>query len=525
MEKSSFFNSVNGDRKYQASDFAEFFNSLITNGIFPNPSTNLQALSNSNMTVTVKAGKAWINGYVYILDADMVLPIDVADGVLNRIDRIAIRFDTTGRAINAVVKKGTFASSPVALALQRDADGYELGIADIYIAAGATSISQSNITDQRFNTNLCGIVSSLITADTTTLFNQFADGFNTWFNGIKNTLGSDVAGNLLNQINNLAGDGRTTETVKGNADAIASHKAETGTETTEGHIQLATAVEVTTGTETTKAVTSKNLKTELDKKIDLTNYQRGGGYAVTTGTSTAYTITLSPAPTAYVDGQQFIIVPNVDCGATPTLNVNSLGAGIILKQDGSAISAGDIKANNPLSLVRVGSNFFIRSSGGSNIKSLQRGTGSIAVGSTTTTATIGAVDLTKAIVLVSSYCSSGGPPSISFVSAVLTNSTTITFTRGSGLNYAATFNWTVIELNNLKSLQSGTFSTTSTPYNLPISSVNTTKAIAIANWSTTSAIAGESTMQYDISSSTNVTFSWYNGSVTNTVSWFVIEFN
>lgn len=225
MERSSFFNSVNGDRKYKASDFAEFFNSLLTNGVFPNPSTNLQVISNSNMTVTVKSGKAWINGYCYINDSDLILPIAVADGVLNRIDRIVLRMDTVGRAINAVVKKGTFASSPVAPVLQRDADAYELGIADIYIAAGATNIIQANIIDLRLNITYCGWVNSLIQADTTAIFNQYLDwfntkteqyntdmaaketqfqsDFNTWFNTIKNTLGTDIAGNLQNEIDDL----------------------------------------------------------------------------------------------------------------------------------------------------------------------------------------------------------------------------------------------------------------------------------------------------------------------------------
>ena len=156
-----------------------------------------------------------------------------------------------------------------------------------------------------------------------------------------------------------AADGSTLEAVKEDFD---SHKADNTTETKIGHIQLATVEEVTAGTEATKAVTPKNLKTELNKKIDLTNYQRSGGYAVTSGTSIAYAITLDPAPTAYADGQQFIINPHVDCGITPTLNVNGLGDLTIVKQDGSAISAGDIEANKPLSLVRVGSNFFIRSS-------------------------------------------------------------------------------------------------------------------------------------------------------------------
>lgn len=309
MEKSSFFNSVNGDRKYNAEDFANHFNSLLTNGIFPNPSTNLQVLSNNNMTVTIKAGKAWINGYCYTNDSDLVLPISVADGVLNRIDRIAIRLDTAGRAINAIVKKGTFASSPVAPTLQRDSDGYELGIADIAINAGATAIAQANITDLRQNQNYCGIVDSLITPDTATLFIQFEDGFNTWFAKIKNILSGDVAANLQNEI-----------------DTLTANK------------------------------TNKN------------DYVANNAFAVTTGTSTAYTVTLDPAPEAYSDGMQITIVPHIDCGIAPTLNINGLGALTILQQDGSSIPTAGIKANSPLSLVRVGSNFFIRSGNGGATK-------------------------------------------------------------------------------------------------------------------------------------------------------------
>jgi hypothetical protein len=225
LERSSFFKSVAGDRKYKVEDFAEFFNSLLTNGVFPNPSTNLQALSNSNMTITIKTGKAWINGYVYINTDDLILPITVADGVLKRIDRIVVRFDTVGRIISTVVKKGTFASTPVAPVLQRDADGYELGIADIYIANGVVSIVQANITDLRLDTTKCGIVNSLIQADTTAIFNQYLDwyntktsqyqndldameiqfqsDFNTWFATVQNTLSVDIAGNLLNKINGI----------------------------------------------------------------------------------------------------------------------------------------------------------------------------------------------------------------------------------------------------------------------------------------------------------------------------------
>ncbi|WP_243182725.1 hypothetical protein [Clostridium gasigenes] len=215
MEKSFVFNSVNSDRKYKAEDFREYFASFIGNGVFPNPSTNLQVIANNNMTVTIRMGKSWINGAIYVNTDDYILNVDVADGILNRIDRVVLRMDTTLRKIYAYVKKGTFASSPVAPVLHRDADAYEIALADISVNKGIISVAQNNITDLRLNKDLCGIVHGTVDQiDITTLFNQYTVGFQqkeqnfqqefqTWFDTVKNTLGSDVAGNLLNKINNL----------------------------------------------------------------------------------------------------------------------------------------------------------------------------------------------------------------------------------------------------------------------------------------------------------------------------------
>lgn len=228
MEKSSFFMSINGDRKYKVTDFAEYFANLLVNGVFPNPSTNLQVLANNDMTVTLKAGPAWINGYSYMNTADLIKSIDVADGVLNRIDRLVLRYDTATRSIYAAIKKGVFASSPVAPVLQRDADAYELGIADIYVAAGAGGITQANITDLRLNSSYCGLVTFVVPIDVTAIFNQYQDWFiaktgqynsemaskeaqfqaefTIWFNTIKGQLGTDIAGSLQNQINTITYD-------------------------------------------------------------------------------------------------------------------------------------------------------------------------------------------------------------------------------------------------------------------------------------------------------------------------------
>lgn len=235
---SGLFNSINGDRRYNASWFARYFATFIGNGVFPNPSTGLQLIENENMTTTVKAGDGWINGYFIVNDGDYILQHDLADGVLKRIDRVVMRLNYSTRQIEIVIKKGAFAGSPVAPNLQRDADAYELGLADVLINNGATQITQANITDLRLNTELCGIVHGTVEqVDTTTLFNQyqtwldekkteydedlidyinskndklnnwyysttteFEEDFNAWFDTIKDLLDENVAGNLISEI-------------------------------------------------------------------------------------------------------------------------------------------------------------------------------------------------------------------------------------------------------------------------------------------------------------------------------------
>ena len=192
MEKSSFFNSVSHDRVYRAEEWAEYFASFIGNGVFPVPSNNLQVVAGSGMVVTVKAGKAWINGYFYYNTGDLSLTLPVADGVLNRIDRIVVRWDLTERLISVVVKSSTPSASPTPPALQRDADAYELCLADITTGAGVTAISQAVITDRRLDTSLCGVVAGVVDQIDTAAFNAQLEA---WF--------SDYKGQSLQEFNDL----------------------------------------------------------------------------------------------------------------------------------------------------------------------------------------------------------------------------------------------------------------------------------------------------------------------------------
>lgn len=178
MEKSSFFNSISGDRRYKAEEWAEYFASFIANGVFPNPSTGLQVLASNSMIITVNTGKAWINGYFYFNTSNLTITLDNADGVLNRIDRIVVRWDLQDRVISVQVKKGTYSATPSAAAIQRDADAYELVLADVYVGAGVVSVSQANITDQRLNSTLCGLVVGTVGELDTTAFSAQLQG---WF--------------------------------------------------------------------------------------------------------------------------------------------------------------------------------------------------------------------------------------------------------------------------------------------------------------------------------------------------------
>jgi hypothetical protein len=84
------------------------------------------------------------------------------DGILNRIDRVVVRWSLTERAITVKIKTGAPGSNPLAPVLQRDAGVYELALADVYVPAGAASILESNITDLRGNPSMCGTVSSIV---------------------------------------------------------------------------------------------------------------------------------------------------------------------------------------------------------------------------------------------------------------------------------------------------------------------------------------------------------------------------
>lgn len=168
-ENSGFFNAklTDGiyDRRYNAKDYRNNLGAIISNGVLragdgKDSDLKVQVVG-GGMGYTVAIGRAWINGAYYYNDAtwtpDMSKDggdeIAVGSPVLPRIDRIVLRYNENDAVRDVHIKKleGTPADPPVAPAIVREGGIYDIVLADIYIKRGATTLSQTDVTDQRPN--------------------------------------------------------------------------------------------------------------------------------------------------------------------------------------------------------------------------------------------------------------------------------------------------------------------------------------------------------------------------------------
>lgn len=158
------------DRAVDADFFRWMWRLFFTNGVFANPSSNFQVLAHLGMTVRVKPGACFIQGATGIEENNTDLTIEKAEELTNRTDLIVLRVDfTQNRRLSVEVKKGT-------TELRRDADIWELQLAKIDVKALTQQIKQSDITDTRLKSDVCGVVTGTVQqVDTTEIFNQYMD--------------------------------------------------------------------------------------------------------------------------------------------------------------------------------------------------------------------------------------------------------------------------------------------------------------------------------------------------------------
>ena len=185
------------DRVYSAEQMSKYFKGIITDGVLMNVDGMFAVTASSGMVVHVATGRAFLDSRWVENDTIIDLTIPAAHAILNRYDLVVARLDYENRLITVAVKSGTAATTPTAPSVTRNTTYYELSLAKIYVAAGATAIAQSNITDTRADQTVCGYVTGLITQiDTATFWTQLQAAFLTWFDEMKDQLDEDAAGHI-----------------------------------------------------------------------------------------------------------------------------------------------------------------------------------------------------------------------------------------------------------------------------------------------------------------------------------------
>lgn len=152
------FNSVNGDRQYASAEWREYFESLVESGVVGNIGNELQVRpqASPNKTVFVDTGSILIKGALRSVATTVTLPVAENISGNPRIDRIVARLNLTDRKIEFAVLQGTPAGSPTAPALTQSATIWELSLAKITLINGYSTITVSDITDERADETVCG---------------------------------------------------------------------------------------------------------------------------------------------------------------------------------------------------------------------------------------------------------------------------------------------------------------------------------------------------------------------------------
>ena len=169
-----FFASKDGDRKYGAADLCAYFSDIFTDGVLGGNASELRVYPNNKMVLNVSAGTAYIKGRFYRPQTVKTITLSDSDDTNARYDLIVIRLDYTKRSVYLAKIDGIPSAEPAVPDIERNENYYDLCLAKIYVKPAATEITAADITDTRFNTALCGIVTGVVdTIDTSELFAQY----------------------------------------------------------------------------------------------------------------------------------------------------------------------------------------------------------------------------------------------------------------------------------------------------------------------------------------------------------------
>lgn len=181
---------------------------------------------------------------------------------------------------------------------------------------------------------------TFVLSDTAYLYSQYASLVNDQTFSGSNSFSLAVGGQIPTSAGQLA--------TKGYVDGVAIAGGAKASTTVFGITELSVApvtasVPIAVGTNDTRVPTASEALalvsdtgsaglSSTNTYVSQQGFQNGSeNFAVTGGTSTAYTLPLGPVPPGYVKGERIYFQTNVPSGASPTINKNGLGAKSLYK--------------------------------------------------------------------------------------------------------------------------------------------------------------------------------------------------
>lgn len=232
---SGFFNSLNGDRKYNAAQMSAIFDGLIIDGVFASIGTAFAVKAAGGLTVNVGIGKAWFDHTWTVNDSILPMTAPEAEVLLDRIDAVVLEVNGTESVRENTIKfiKGNPSSAPSRPTLTNEGNVHQYPLCYIYRKYGTAVINQADITPMvgtestpfvtgilqtisldellgkwqdeldRFTDARSQEVDDWIAQEQTVLDQWIASeqaDFLAWYNQMKDQLSGDVAGNLRLEI-------------------------------------------------------------------------------------------------------------------------------------------------------------------------------------------------------------------------------------------------------------------------------------------------------------------------------------
>lgn len=145
---SGFFNSLNGDRKYNAAQMSAIFDGLIIDGVFASIGTAFAVKAAGGLTVNIGVGKAWFDHTWTVNDSILPMTAPEAEVLLDRIDAVVLEVNGTESVRGNTIKfvKGNPSSAPSRPTLTNEGNVHQYPLCYIYRKYGTAVINQADIT-------------------------------------------------------------------------------------------------------------------------------------------------------------------------------------------------------------------------------------------------------------------------------------------------------------------------------------------------------------------------------------------